>query len=574
MPKNNSLLRNRSNLYILGLLFIVLLFYIVSLCPDVYLIDSGELATVSYTLGIAHPTGYPLYTLLSYFFARLPGEPIRNLNLLSAFFSAAAAVILYLAARNITKISASAFMAAALFAFSPTIWRTSITNEVYPLTGLFAALVMYLLITTKSPRIFYLILYLTGLALTNHIIFFSIALPVFFYLVITYRPGIKEILTGLLFLLLGLTPYLYLITRTLGGAEIAWGNPYNLQRLFWHVTGKQYQVWMFSLSAPEIWQNLLNGIRILSRNLLFLLIVPSVAGFVVLYKKERKKFWLMLTILILNVLYTINYSIPDIEPYYIPSLVVLIFTFAYGLRLLRAFLRPAIIIPLACIIPFINYGDCTLRSNTFGMDYARAHAAGLPDSSLLLTTHWDVYSPLMYLRHVKHWREDLVLIDKALLRRTWYIKYLKHQYPQFHERVQSSVSSYLIELHKFEYERPYVPAVIQTRFLRMLKSFFDASTDNRVFLATPWQDQDLNQIYPGYSRVPFGLTFRLATDTLPALYDFDQFTLAQPPVINDGRVEFNLTTIQTMLKHNVTYLTAIGRSAEAARVTQILDTFQ
>ena len=574
MPKNNSPLANRDNLYILGLVLVVLLFYVYSLCPDVYLIDSGELATISYTLGIAHPTGYPLYTLISYFFAHLPGEPIRNLNLLSALFSAAAAVVLYLAARKVTKNATSAFITAALFAFSPTIWRTSITNEVYPLTGLCAVLVIYLLFTLRSTRILYLILYLIGLALTNHIIFLSIAVPVLCYLVITYRPGIQRILVGLLFLFLGLTMYFYVITRTIGGADIAWGNAYNLQRLFWHVTGKQYQVWMFSLSVAEIGQNLINGLRILGRNFLYLMIIPSLSGFVVLYKKDRTKFWLMLAILILNMLYAINYSIPDIEPYYIPSLIVLIFTFAYGLTLLRALLRPAIIIPLACIIPFINYGDCTLRNNTIGIDLARTHAAQLPDSSLLMTTHWDVYSPLMYLRHVKQWRKDLVLVDKELLRRTWYIKYLEHEYPRFCAQVQPSINSYLAELYKFEYDKPYMPSIIQTRFLKMLQSFCDTRMHKGVFLSTPWPDQDLKQIHPQYSRVPHGLTFQLAGDTPLSLYDYDQFTMTQPPVINDSRVTFNLATIRNMLEHNTVYLTAIGRSGEAAKVRKILETFQ
>jgi hypothetical protein len=574
LPKNSTLLSKRSRFYILGLVLLVLLFYIYSLCPDVYLIDSGELATVSYTLGIAHPTGYPLYTLISYFFAHLPGEPVRNLNLLSALFSAAATVVLFLAARSVTKNAPSAFMAATIFAFSPTIWRTSITNEVYPLTGLFAVLVIYMVIAHKSTRDYYLIFYLSGLALTNHVIFFSVALPAFFYLVITYRLGIKKILAGMLFLLLGLTLYFYVITRTIGGAEIAWGNVHNLQRLFWHVTGKQYQVWMFSLSMTEIWRNLLNGLSFLSRDFLYVLIIPSLFGFVVLFRKERRKFWFLLAILLLNMLYAINYSIPDIEPYYIPSLIVLVFTFAYGLTVLRRFLRPAIVLPLTCIIPFLNYHDCTLRNNTFGKDQARAHTAQLPDSSLLITTHWDVYSPLMYLRHVKHWREDLVLIDKELLRRTWYIKHLEREYPKFYEYVRPSMESYLVELYKFEYDRPYIPAVIQTRFLRMLQSLFDAGMPKGVFLATPWPDQDLDQIYPQYSRVPYGLTFRITSDSILPLYDFDQFKLKQPPVLNDRRVTFNLATIQNMLQMNVDYLRKTGNSREALKARKILETFQ
>lgn len=36
--------------------------YLLTLSPTAYWGDSGELATVAYTLGIAHPSGYPTYT--------------------------------------------------------------------------------------------------------------------------------------------------------------------------------------------------------------------------------------------------------------------------------------------------------------------------------------------------------------------------------------------------------------------------------------------------------------------------------------------------------------------------------
>jgi hypothetical protein len=45
-------------------------------------------------------------------------------------------------------------------------------------------------------------------------------------------------------------------------------------------------------------------------------------------------------------------------------------------------------------------------------------------------------------------------------------------------------------------------------------------------------------------------------------------------VINDSRVEFNLTTIQNMLGRNVVYLNAVGHSVEAAKARQILDRFK
>ena len=64
--------------------------YLLTLAPGVGFIDAGELATVSATLGIAHPTGYPLFTLLGFLFSKLPiaATVIVRLNIMSAFFSA------------------------------------------------------------------------------------------------------------------------------------------------------------------------------------------------------------------------------------------------------------------------------------------------------------------------------------------------------------------------------------------------------------------------------------------------------------------------------------------------------
>ena len=55
---------------IAGLL--VAIVYLFTIAPSVIQIDSGELAAVQTTLGIAHPTGYPLFTIIGYLFLKLP----------------------------------------------------------------------------------------------------------------------------------------------------------------------------------------------------------------------------------------------------------------------------------------------------------------------------------------------------------------------------------------------------------------------------------------------------------------------------------------------------------------------
>lgn len=562
--------------YLVCITLVILIFviYFFSLCPSVYLIDSGELAAVSYTLGIAHPTGYPLYTLISYFFAHLPSEPIKNLNLLSALFTVAAAIFLYLITKQILRHKLIPILCVSLFAFSSTIWRTSVSNEVYPLTTLFVILIFYSLFKLRDDRGFYIIMYLIGLSFTNHIIIFSVALPIFFYIVIVYHFDLKKIPNAILLTLLGVSLYLYLITRTIGGAELTWGNTYNLQRLFWHITGKQYQVWMFSLSSGEIVNNLLNGCTIILKDFLYILIVPVFLGFYYLFKSVRKKFWLFLTIFLLNLLYTINYCIPDIESYYIPGFITLIIAFAYGLKLFAKYLKWYIILPVAVIVPILNYHSCTLKSNTFGLDFGRSHIEQLPKKSLLICTYWDIYSPIMYLRKAKKIRQDLIVIDKELLRRTWYIKYIKNEYPQFYQKTREAVEAYLVELYKFEYNKPYNVRTIQMKYIQMLETFVHAKISEGVYFATPLPDKDLNQVKPKYYRIPRGLVFEIREDTTNYTpFDFSKINIQKPKIINDDRLRFNLKITQRMVNNNIAYLNSIKRFREVDQVKNWLKNF-
>jgi hypothetical protein len=143
--------------------------YLVTLAPSVVQIDSGELAAVQATLGIAHPTGYPLFTLLGFLFSKipLPLTQILKANLLAAIFCALGAVFLVKSSflvlshphakvqperggkksksKKLSKPApewtldetpriVSAVLAGLLAAFSVTIWMQSTSVEVYSCT--------------------------------------------------------------------------------------------------------------------------------------------------------------------------------------------------------------------------------------------------------------------------------------------------------------------------------------------------------------------------------------------------------------------------------------------------------
>ena len=78
-------------------IFISFLFYLFTISPTVVVGDSGELITVAYSLGIAHPPGYPLFCILGKIFTFLPiGTIAFRVNLMNAFFSSISVLFIYL----------------------------------------------------------------------------------------------------------------------------------------------------------------------------------------------------------------------------------------------------------------------------------------------------------------------------------------------------------------------------------------------------------------------------------------------------------------------------------------------
>ncbi|HEV3156593.1 MAG TPA: DUF2723 domain-containing protein [Candidatus Baltobacteraceae bacterium] len=118
-----------------GAFVVPLALYVSSLSPHVAFWDTGEMQTVPAILGIAHPTGFPLFVLLGWLFAH--GIPISSvawrIGLLSAVAMASASWCLYAAARECGVSGAVALGAAWLFAFSGIVWAHGSRAEVHAL---------------------------------------------------------------------------------------------------------------------------------------------------------------------------------------------------------------------------------------------------------------------------------------------------------------------------------------------------------------------------------------------------------------------------------------------------------
>ena len=192
---------------------ISLLVYTLTLQPTVGLEDSGELIVASDYLGVPHPPGYPIWTLLTWFFQWIfhgvtfhgQPNPAFGVNFFSAFAGASACgVIALLISRSGADIlsslkrehqaldpstqslfcAVSGIAGGLLLAFGQGMWSQAVIAEVYTLNILFQSLVLaFLYRWMRNPEeTGWLLLcgFIFGLGITNHqtLLFMGLAMAV------------------------------------------------------------------------------------------------------------------------------------------------------------------------------------------------------------------------------------------------------------------------------------------------------------------------------------------------------------------------------------------------------------
>jgi hypothetical protein len=128
--------------------------YLRTLAPSVAELfdDSLEFQLVGYKLAIAHPTGYPLYTLILKLFTLLPvGEIAYRANLSSAVLSALTVALVYRTALRLTGAIVPSLVSAAALALSPVFWSQAVITEVYALNALLIAAAILFVVNRQSP---------------------------------------------------------------------------------------------------------------------------------------------------------------------------------------------------------------------------------------------------------------------------------------------------------------------------------------------------------------------------------------------------------------------------------------
>ncbi|MER3523571.1 MAG: hypothetical protein C4326_05730 [Ignavibacteria bacterium] len=578
------------------------LVYLKTLAPSVTFIDSGELAAVCCTLGIAHPTGYPLFTLLGWVFSRLPiaAEEIQRLNMMAALLCAAGIYFFYHLTHFVLTttfsegtglrwkgkdmraagIQVASVGASLLLAFSETYWSQATSIEVYALHVLFLALVLLTFLKAvyaadpnseaatviREERRWYLFAFVLGLSFSNHMTTILLA-PGLLYLYFASQGAGAESWRRIARLsvpfFVGLSAYLYLPLRASQSPLFNWGNPVTLERFLWHWTGKQYRVWIFS-STEAAARQFTYFVSTLPFEFAYAGIVVALIGAIAIWRGKRQLAITLVLLFVGCVLYSINYDIHDIDSYFLLAYVCIGLFAAAGLlvalRWLSERLRfaPATVAVLAVSTAplWVHFQQADETDNYLVEDYTRNVFASLQPNALVLSFQWDYWvSASYYYQGVKGVRPDVAVVDKELLRRSWYFKQLERQHPWLIAQSRAEVEAFLRELDKFEQDRPYNPAVIQARFEEMIRSFLTNSMQTRPVYVTGEIEPEFTR---GLQRVPEGLAYRLYADTLQ--HEMRDVEITYRAFARDGRLENGIRSIcSSALKAQALYVARLGQ---------------
>ncbi|HLA26238.1 MAG TPA: DUF2723 domain-containing protein, partial [Patescibacteria group bacterium] len=440
--------------------------YLLTLAPTIYIEDAAEFAAAVPTLGITHPSGFPLYMLLGKLFTILVpvGEMAFRVNLFSAVTTSFALAVFYYALRSLltieknwsnpSKATAIAFISSLTLGFSQMIWHEATYAEVYPLYFLFAISFLWCLAKwreTKDLRFVYILIFLMGLSLTNHLSIIVYFPGIAFFILLFWNRKIlefKPIVFCIFLFILPLSLYLYLPIRAAANPEFYFkvlnaGSP----------AGAAESVEQFAAaslnSSTRITQNSLAYFANISSDIfeefpIMVLIIAS-AGLFFLFFRDKKLWFVVLVFSGLGSFGVIG-GLTHGQPYngivwwflryFLPYLLIPIailfafglsgiFDFMYKIKLSKTVI--VIVIVIAASIPIQSLAQFWKINNKsqywVADDYSTQMLDSLPRNAVLIANNHDMNNDielfsLAYLQIVEKYRPDVMVIsDTPMTRR-------------------------------------------------------------------------------------------------------------------------------------------------------------
>lgn len=406
--------------------------------------------SAAYVLGVAHPPGFPLHTLLGKVLTLLPwGSIAWRVNLLSALCDATAAALLAAAVYRVTRSAPCGALAGLGFAFSPVIWPYAVTAEVFALNNLFAAgLVALSAVALEQPRRWLVpTAFWCGLGLSNHPTLLFYVVPLALVLLVRVRHELTPRLAMLAALAAacGLLPYLHLWLAGRAQPPLAWGDTSTLRGVLHHVFRIDYGslnlVSVESAEEPRLWPRL--AILWSRFGSTTFWVGPILVGTALVTRRPADRrfmaFWVcavMFYVLVFDSLANLRLDDPlavTVEDRFSQQTVVaLSVLMGVGLAAVSSHipaLRLAVGLGLPIALVSVNHATMDQRGNTFFQDYGRAILASMPPKAILLITSDEAVGSVSYLQLVEGMRPDVRVIPTGHLQQPWFRRFADRHLP-------------------------------------------------------------------------------------------------------------------------------------------------
>ena len=271
-------------------------------CPTVAFDDTGESCLAALTLGVPHPPGYPVFTLLTSLWARIPlGSVAFRLNIFSSVLAGIAAVLAYsVFVRMGGKGKYSGMLGAFLAVMFSAAWSQAGLGKgaVYILN-----LCLTLGILREAwdrehgfrPMLSASLLF--GLGLAHHWMSMAPMAPVLALVVLRSGAGgrARRLLFSLVAVSTGLGVYLFLAIRASAGPFLDWADPRTIGNFLFVISRRQYLAFLPGEEAMSVGDKLGSLVRTLDGAIPWgIMLVLTGIGAVFLIRRDR---WALLSTL-------------------------------------------------------------------------------------------------------------------------------------------------------------------------------------------------------------------------------------------------------------------------------------
>ena len=427
-----------------ALFFLVLAIYGLTLPRSITLEDAGLFQMVCHLDGLAHPPGYPLFTMLCRPLVigldLLTANPVVSGNLISAVFAALAVVIFchccYLLSHN-WRLSA---LAAVAWAFSPVFWSQAIIIEVYSLAAMNFMVCFWMIIRftqTGSRKWWYAGALAFGISLSNHWPLMLVSTPALVAiawqklprLLIWARDFRFWIMTVLAFAL-GLVPYITMLHVPNPTISVT-GSILSFNDFIQYVTRHAYSGLHVGSTLSDKTQYVSWLIGESFRQAGYLGIPFVFAGLCLSLTRFAKEIAASMVLLLLGATVLlpllVNFSYENLQratflPYTLIAMAAPSFWLAQGLdavidqlgkfsAVFRYMVGHALTLLIVGAIALTNYPIMNRSDSNIASSFNRAVLHSLPTNAVLFAKSDDQIGPLGYLNLVEKVRPDVTLMS-------------------------------------------------------------------------------------------------------------------------------------------------------------------